>query len=95
MTDENLPDEMVLLLIHAATRGDGLCYPFPIISRPQAGDRKRRTAAELDKAAEGLLRRGYLKRTKTNLQKHIWRRVRGIGDVTLEVTPAGRAAINW
>ena len=94
MTDDKLPDAMILLLLHGATRGDGLCYPFPIISRPQEGF-KRRTAAELDKAAEGLIRRGYLKRTKTKLQKHIWRRVRGIGDVTLEITPAGRAAINW
>ena len=70
MTDDKLPDAMILLLLHGATRGDGFCYPYPIISRPQAGDRKRRTAAELDAAAEGLIRRGYLKRTKTGLQKH-------------------------
>lgn len=95
MADHKLPDEMAILLIHAATRSDGFCYPFPIVSRPQSGERKPRTVAELDKAAEGLLRRGYLKRTKTSLQKHIWRRVRGVGDVTLEITPAGRAAINW
>lgn len=95
MTDHKLPDEMAILLIHAATRSDGLCYPFPIIKRAQEKGMPQRTRAELDKAAEGLLRRGYLKRTKTSLQNHIWRRVRGVGDVTLEITPAGRAAINW
>lgn len=95
MPDHNLPDAMAILLIHAAVRSDGYCFPFPIISRPQEKGRVVRTAAELDAAAEGLLRRGYLKRTKTNIRKHVWRNVRGVGDVTLEITPAGRAAINW
>jgi hypothetical protein len=93
--DNSLPDEMALLLIHAATKSDGCPIPFPIISRPQAGDRKQRTPAELDKAAEGLLRRGYLSRRVTTNRKQVWRNVRGVGDCTLEITELGRAAIRW
>jgi hypothetical protein len=95
MADNSLPDEMALLLIHAATKSDGCPIPFPVISRPQAGDRKQRTAAELDKAAEGLLRRGYLSRRVTTNRKQVWRNVRGVGDCTLEITELGRAAIRW
>ena len=95
MADNSLPDAMALLLIHAATKSDGCPIHFPIISRPQAGDRKQRTPEELDKAAEGLLRRGYLSRRVTNNHKKIWRNVRGVGDCTLEITELGRAAIRW
>ncbi len=95
MADNSLPDVMTMLLIHAATKSDGSPVPFPIISRPQAGDRKQRTPEELDKAAEGLLRRGYLSRRVTNNHKKIWRSVRGVGDCTLEITELGRAAIRW
>ncbi len=95
MADNSLPDAMALLLIHAATKSDGCPIPFPVISRPQAGDRKQRTPAELDKAAEGLLRRGYLSRRVTNNHKQIWRNVRGVGNCTLEITELGRAAIRW
>jgi len=95
MADNSLPDAMALLLIYAATKSDGCPIPFPVISRPQAGDRKQRTPEELDKAAEGLLRRGYLSRRVTNNHKKIWRSVRGVGDCTLEITELGRAAIRW
>ena len=95
MADNSLPDVMTMLLIHAATKSDGSPVPFPIISRPQAGDRKQRTPEELDTAAEGLLRRGYLSRRVTNNHKKIWRNVRGVGDCTLEITELGRAAIRW
>ena len=95
MADNSLPDEMALLLIHAATKSDGCPIPFPTISRPQAGVRKQRTPAELDKAAEGLLRRGYLSRRVTTNRKQVWRNVRGVGECTLEITELGRAAIRW
>jgi len=95
MADNSLPDVMALLLIHAATKSDGCPIPFPVISRPQAGDRKQRTPAELDKAAEGLLRRGYLPRRVTTNRNQVWRTVRGAGGCTLEITELGRAAIRW
>ena len=95
MADHSLPDTMTMLLIHAAVKSDGCPIPFPTISRPQGGKRKERSAFELDKAAEGLLRRGYLSRRVTSNRQKVWRTIRGVGDCTLEITELGRTAISW
>jgi hypothetical protein len=96
MTDHALPDLMILILIAGAGRPDERAFPFPTVRSPQSGGPDVfRSRDDLDKAAEGLLRRGYLRRAKTTVRDHIWRTVRGVGDVTLFVTPSGRRAINW
>ena len=96
MTDHALPDLMILILIAGAGRPDERAFPFPTVRSPQNGKADViRSRSDLDKAAEGLLRRGYLRRAKTTVRDHVWRTVRGVGDVTLHVTPSGRKAINW
>lgn len=95
MTEPGLTDAMTILLLAGATRSSKLAVPFPCIRSPQEGAGVTRSRAELDRAAEGLLRRGYLERLPTNKHADVWREIRGIGPVTLKVTAAGEEAIRW
>jgi hypothetical protein len=95
MTDNTLTDIMSIILITGATRANKICVPFPVIQRMQDKGHPRRTAAEIDAAAEALLRRKYVERLPCARPAEIWKDMPRLGPVTLKVTPRGEAAINW
>ena len=95
MPDNSLTDIMSIILITGATRANKICVPFPVTRAMQDKGQTRRTAAEIDQAAEALLRRKYVERLPCARPSEIWKDMPRLGPVTLKVTPKGEAAINW
>lgn len=95
MPDNSLTDIQSIILITGATRASKICVPFPVICQMQYRGQPRRTAAEIDAAAEALLRRKYVERLPCRRPADLWKEMPRLGPVTLKVTPEGEAAINW
>lgn len=76
-------DTQLCILTAAAAREDGRAFPFPA-----------HLTGDTDREATLLVESGLLEYRRPTIYDSVWKQVRGRGNVTAYITPAGEKYIN-